>query len=145
MCRNPQYFPAPQTVLRGICLVCRAVRIRHGSSYETVYGHLKGFARGIRRGGQVKQNQVIGYVGSTGRSTGPHLHYALHYRDRAINPMTFKNPPSEPLDASLFPLLERAKQDWTPVLRSIRLDTVETGIVQAPDPHDQLDRPDHAG
>jgi len=90
----------------------RAVRIRHGSEYVTIYGHLQGFARGIRSGVQVRQNQVIGYVGSSGRATGPHLHYTMIHSRRAINPLRFENPPSEPLPPRLRPRLELARQRW---------------------------------
>ena len=63
------------------------VKIRHSDGYETRYAHLKAFRRGIRRGKHVKKGQVIGYVGTTGRSTGPHLHFELRKRGRAINPL----------------------------------------------------------
>jgi murein DD-endopeptidase MepM/ murein hydrolase activator NlpD len=63
------------------------VKIRHSDGYETRYAHLKSFRRGIRRGKRVKKGQVIGYVGTTGRSTGPHLHFELRKRGRAINPL----------------------------------------------------------
>jgi murein DD-endopeptidase MepM/ murein hydrolase activator NlpD len=64
----------------------RYIRIRHNSTYKTAYAHLKGFARGIRKGRRVRQGQVIGYVGTSGRSTGPHLHYEIHKNGRQINP-----------------------------------------------------------
>jgi murein DD-endopeptidase MepM/ murein hydrolase activator NlpD len=95
----------------------RAVRIRHGSEYTTVYGHLRGFATGIRAGTEVRQNQVIGYVGSSGRATGPHLHYTLVHRGRPIDPMRFRNPPVEPLAPELMPQLERAKLTWASLLK----------------------------
>ena len=63
------------------------IRIRHSDGYETRYAHLKSFRRGIRRGKHVKKGQVIAYVGTTGRSTGPHLHFELRKRGRAINPL----------------------------------------------------------
>ena len=90
----------------------RAVRIRHGSEYVTVYGHLRSFARGVRHGVQVSQNQVIGYVGSSGRATGPHLHYTMVHGGRAINPLRFQNPPAEPLPAELRPRLVLAQRRW---------------------------------
>ncbi|MCI5050597.1 MAG: peptidoglycan DD-metalloendopeptidase family protein [Rickettsiales bacterium] len=62
------------------------VSIRHNSKYTTAYAHMKGFARGIKNGARVKQGQVIGYVGSTGRSTGPHLHYEVHKYGSQVNP-----------------------------------------------------------
>ena len=52
-------------------------KIKHNSTYETIYAHMKNFARGIKEGRKVKQGQIIGYVGSTGLSTGPHLHYEV--------------------------------------------------------------------
>jgi len=63
------------------------IKIRHADGYETRYAHLKSFRRGIRRGKYVKKGQVIAYVGTTGRSTGPHLHFELRKRGRAINPL----------------------------------------------------------
>lgn len=66
------------------------VKIRHNSEFSTAYGHMKGFAKGIRPGVRVKQGQVIGYVGSTGRSTGPHVHYEVVQNGRRVNPRTIK-------------------------------------------------------
>jgi murein DD-endopeptidase MepM/ murein hydrolase activator NlpD len=66
----------------------KVVKIRHIDGYETRYAHMKSIRRGIRRGTYVKKGQVIGYVGSTGRSTGPHLHFELRKHGRAINPLT---------------------------------------------------------
>ena len=63
------------------------VKIRHNSTYETAYGHMQGFARGIRPGVRVRKGQVIGYVGSTGRSTGPHLHFEILRHGQRINPL----------------------------------------------------------
>jgi len=63
------------------------IKIRHADGYETRYAHLKSFRRGIHRGKHVKKGQVIAYVGTTGRSTGPHLHFELRKHGRAINPL----------------------------------------------------------
>jgi murein DD-endopeptidase MepM/ murein hydrolase activator NlpD len=68
------------------------IRIRHNGTYKTAYAHLKGYARGVRRGNRVRQGQVIGYVGSTGRSTGPHLHYEILHNGRQMNPKRLNLP-----------------------------------------------------
>ena len=69
------------------------VRIRHNSRYQTAYAHMRALRRGIRRGASVRQGQVIGYVGSTGRSTGPHLHYEILVDGRQVNPLSVSMPP----------------------------------------------------
>jgi len=97
----------------------RAVTLRHGGEYVTIYGHLRGTARGIRRGAQVRQNQVIGYVGSSGRATGPHLHYTVQRFGRPIDPMRMENPPAEPLDPALHPWLAETRRRWLRSLTSI--------------------------
>lgn len=63
------------------------VRIRHSDGFKTAYAHMHKFARGIKAGKRVKQGQIIGYVGTTGRSTGPHLHYEVHKNGVQVNPM----------------------------------------------------------
>ena len=68
------------------------VKIKHNSTYETVYAHMKNFAKGIREGKRVRQGQIIGYVGSTGLSTGPHLHYEVHVNKKKVNPQKLKLP-----------------------------------------------------
>jgi murein DD-endopeptidase MepM/ murein hydrolase activator NlpD len=108
-----------------------AVRIRHGNGYKTIYGHLRAFAKGIRAGAQVEQNQIIGYVGATGRATGPHLHYTMLLNDRAINPLSFRNPSAEPLAEVHRADLEQARLAWTPVLLAIRPGESEVGIARA--------------
>ena len=68
------------------------VKIRHNSTYETVYAHMSKFARGIKNGVRVKQGQTIGYVGSTGKSTGPHLHYEVIVNGKKVNSQKLKLP-----------------------------------------------------
>ena len=70
----------------------RYIRIRHGSVYETAYAHMSRFQRGLRVGSRVKQGDTIGYVGSSGRSTGPHLHYEVLRNGRHVNPMKIALP-----------------------------------------------------
>ena len=73
------------------------IRIRHNGSYKSAYGHMKGFARGLGSGNRVRQGQIIGYVGTTGRSTGPHLHYEIHRDGKKVNPVALKLPSGEKL------------------------------------------------
>ena len=73
------------------------VKIKHNSTYTTTYMHLKGFAKGVSQGAKVKQGQTIGYVGSTGASTGPHLDFRLQKNGTYIDPLKFKSPSAEPV------------------------------------------------
>jgi len=70
------------------------IRIRHSNGYATEYAHASRFARGLRVGSRVRQGQVIAYVGTTGRSTGPHLHYGVLYKGKRTNPKRMKSVPS---------------------------------------------------
>jgi len=75
----------------------KTVIIKHGQRYTTLYAHLNGYARGIRSGKRVRQGQIIGYVGSTGMATGPHLHYEFRVNGSHRNPLTVKLPRAIPL------------------------------------------------
>ena len=88
----------------GNCVV-----IRHNSTYQTVYAHMSKFANGIRSGVRVKQSQVIGYVGSTGKSTGPHLHYEVIVNGKKINSQTLKLPSGKILKGDERVLFETKK------------------------------------
>ena len=74
------------------------IRIRHDSTYKTAYAHLKSYKKGITSGVRVKQGDVIGYVGSTGKSTGPHLHYEIIVNGVQINPAKLKLPSGRKLN-----------------------------------------------
>jgi murein DD-endopeptidase MepM/ murein hydrolase activator NlpD len=75
----------------------KTVVIQHGSSYSTLYAHLSRYAPGLQNGSRVQQGQIIGYVGSTGLATGPHLHYEFHVNGVHRNPLTVKLPDAAPL------------------------------------------------
>lgn len=85
------------------------IRIRHPNLYQTVYGHLSDYARGIKSGVRVKQGEIIGYVGSTGRSTGPHLHFEVRRSGKAINPARVKTPPGRTLEGKELEAFRRTK------------------------------------
>lgn len=79
------------------------VCLRHTNGFETCYLHLSGYGAGVKTGARVQQKQVIGYVGTTGRSTGPHLHYALKRGGKYVNPLNQNFPRAEPLPEELRP------------------------------------------
>ncbi|MBR3511052.1 MAG: peptidoglycan DD-metalloendopeptidase family protein [Alphaproteobacteria bacterium] len=85
------------------------VKIRHNGTFETLYAHMSRFAKGVNVGTMVKQGQIIGYSGSTGLSTGPHLHYEVIKNGVHVNPMTVKLPAIENLDAKNKPLFMEYK------------------------------------
>ena len=73
------------------------VIIQHGNTYKTLYGHMQGFAKGVKTGGTVKQGQIIGYIGTTGLSTGPHLHYEFQVNGVHVDPLGQKLPMADPI------------------------------------------------
>jgi murein DD-endopeptidase MepM/ murein hydrolase activator NlpD len=85
------------------------VRIRHANGYETAYGHMTAFARSTQAGTRVRQGQVIGYVGSTGLSTGPHLHYEILVNGRFVDPLRLKLPRGRVLDGPLLAGFEQER------------------------------------
>ncbi|MEM7073178.1 MAG: M23 family metallopeptidase, partial [Pseudomonadota bacterium] len=89
----------------------KLIRIRHNGSYKTVYAHMSRFAKGMRRGKRVQQGQVIGYVGSTGMSTGPHLHYEIVLNGKQINPSTLKLAHSRKIPAATMDAFEQSRLD----------------------------------
>jgi len=93
------------------------IRIRHTDGYKTAYAHLSKFARGVKAGKYVTQDQVIGYVGTTGRSTGPHLHYEVHHNGKAINPRRLSQLSGKPLAKSQLAAF-KARQAETDKMRA---------------------------
>jgi murein DD-endopeptidase MepM/ murein hydrolase activator NlpD len=86
------------------------VRLRHTNGYETAYGHMTAFARGIEEGTHVRQGQVIGFVGSTGLSTGSHLHYEILVNGRFVDPMRIKLPRGRVLDGQMLAGFEKERE-----------------------------------
>ncbi|WP_020180980.1 M23 family metallopeptidase [Methylopila sp. M107] len=80
----------------------RQVVLKHSNGYETTYNHMSGIGRGVTPGATIRQGQIVGYVGSTGLSTGAHLHYEVMINGRFVNPMTIKLPRGRELDGSEF-------------------------------------------
>jgi murein DD-endopeptidase MepM/ murein hydrolase activator NlpD len=86
------------------------VRIRHANGYETAYGHMTAFARGLEAGSRVRQGQIIGFVGSTGLSTGAHVHYEILVNDRFVDPMRIKLPRGRVLDGASLAQFEKNRE-----------------------------------
>ena len=85
------------------------IRLKHNYGYETAYGHMTAFARGIEPGVKVRQGQVIGYVGSTGLSTGAHVHYEILVNNRLVDPMRIKLPRGRVLEGAVLASFERER------------------------------------
>ena len=102
------------------------IKIRHNSQYSTAYAHLQGFKRNIKRGKKVKQGQVIGFVGSTGRSTGPHLHYEILVNEEQINPLRIKLPSGKNLLGSELKRFQRTRDQIDLTLRNIKTGNIST-------------------
>lgn len=102
------------------------VIIQHGETYRTLYGHMQGFAKGIQNGSSVKQGQVIGYIGTTGLSTGPHVHYEFQVNGVHVDPLGQKLPMADPIAKSekqrfmqeSQPLMARMDQEKATMLAS---------------------------
>jgi len=95
------------------------IRIRHNSRYSTAYAHISRFAKGIRKGSRVRQGQVIAYVGSTGRSTGPHLHYEILAEGKQINPLGVKRPTGRNLEGEELKAFQAAKAEIDALHRAL--------------------------
>jgi murein DD-endopeptidase MepM/ murein hydrolase activator NlpD len=85
------------------------VRLKHNNGYETAYGHMSAFAKGMEPGKRVRQGQVIGFVGSTGQSTGPHVHYEILVNGRFVDPMRIKLPRGRSLEGQLLAGFEKER------------------------------------
>lgn len=100
------------------------VRIRHNSVYSTAYLHLSKYAKGLKAGQRVRQGEVIGYVGSTGRSTGPHLDFRVWKNGSPINPLKMESPPAEPIKETSKPAFEAAAEKYRACIDTIQARTI---------------------
>ena len=96
------------------------IKIKHNSTYETIYAHMKNFAKGIKEGIRVKQGQIIGYVGSTGKSTGPHLHYEVVVNGKKVNSQKLKLPSGKTLKGKERKIFE---------VQKIKLDVLKSELI----------------
>lgn len=99
----------------------RTVKIKHNGTYSTAYLHLSKFGDGIRSGTRVKQGQVIGYVGSSGLSTGPHLDFRVYRNGQPIDPLKMESPPAEPVKTQNLQNYIPEKDKWMRLLQRIRV------------------------
>ena len=94
----------------------RIIKIRHNSTYSSAYAHMNSFAKGIKRGSYVRQGQVIGYVGKSGRATGPHLHFAMYKNGRYVNPRRVNVPRATSVPAKDRQAFDRKAKEITLLL-----------------------------
>ena len=102
----------------------KTIRIRHNSVYSTAYLHLSKYAKGLKAGQRVRQGEIIGYVGSTGRSTGPHLDFRVWKNGSPINPLKMDSPPAEPLKEENREAFDAAHMSYR-----AQIDTIAAGYV----------------
>jgi murein DD-endopeptidase MepM/ murein hydrolase activator NlpD len=114
------------------------IRIRHNSTYKTAYAHLNNYAKGMKRGVRVKQGQIIGYVGTTGRSTGPHLHYEILVNNKQVNPLKVKLPSGKSLRAGDLEAflqaraeIDRLRQQYLPDLMMVKSGCSDLAVAPA--------------
>lgn len=98
------------------------VRLHHNGTFDTAYAHMKAFARGVRSGARVEQGQIIGYVGTTGRSTGPHLHYEVLQNNAQVNPLKVKMPSGKTLTGMELARFQKVRADQDKLFASLSTD-----------------------
>lgn len=97
----------------------RAVKIKHNGTYTTLYMHLSKYGAGIKGGARVKQGQIVGYVGSSGLATGPHLDFRVYRNGQATDPTKLESPPAHPVDAAYRQQFFAERDKWMRVLHNI--------------------------
>ena len=106
----------------------KTIRIRHNSIYSTAYLHLSGYAKGLKVGQRVRQGEVIGYVGSTGRSTGPHLDFRVWKNGTPINPLKMESPPAEPIKETQVKMFKQTGEKYKAQIDTIQARKVSSEI-----------------
>lgn len=109
----------------------RAVKIKHNGTYTTLYMHLSKYGKGIKAGAQVKQGQVIGYVGASGLATGPHLDFRVYRNGKPIDPLKVESPPALPVDTANLERFEIEKSRWIENLGRIPIQDSDSQVVDA--------------
>lgn len=102
----------------------KLIILRHPNGWKTCYGHLSRFGRGLKRGAKVPQGSVIGYVGSTGQSTGPHLHYEMRINNKAVNPFSIRVSKGRGIPKKLMPEFVKIKNEMNIRLASIKPESI---------------------
>jgi murein DD-endopeptidase MepM/ murein hydrolase activator NlpD len=104
------------------------IKIKHNSAYTTLYMHLAGFAKGLKTGSRVRQGDVIGYVGSTGLSTGPHLDFRFFLNGQAVDPLKVESPPSEPVGKEYLEAFNQLRDSLKVKLDSLEVVTRQPAV-----------------
>lgn len=99
----------------------KLIYLKHKAGYQSGYGHLSRFAKGIRKGKRVKQGQLIGYAGNTGRSTGPHLHFEMKRYGSHVNPLRVKIPAADPVPKKYASLFQKQKKNMASLVKAYEL------------------------
>jgi murein DD-endopeptidase MepM/ murein hydrolase activator NlpD len=108
------------------------IRIKHNNGYETAYGHMSAFAKGIEPGKRVRQGQVIGFVGSTGQSTGAHVHYEILVNGRFVDPMRVRLPRGRSLEGSQIASFEKERTRIDALMTSRNAPRVSENLIAQP-------------
>lgn len=96
------------------------IKVKHNATYTSSYMHLSKYANGIREGARVSQGQVIGYVGSSGLSSGPHLDFRIYQNSKPVNPLKIVSPPSDPIDKKRMPEYIKLRDSVITILKEIK-------------------------